>query len=259
LRTKVDICPYDVCAVRFHALTVPLIADGFGVRSDGSGAAVDGYQLPWMQPYRGVAGGDDGGNAVLASHQGGMGGEGAAVGDDGGCSSEQRRPCRSGGFRDKHIAVAEPAEVLRALHDAYRSGCAARRCGVPDDDVLGDLSLATGFLHGAADYIPDQPDRLPEGQGRGEVALALPQVAPLIHEVNDRLTSHSPKGAGDFFVVAEEHIIGLFECTGRDHVFAEPAHTDPQDGPPEGEVAGLFLSDDRIPLIDLQQLLELGE
>ena len=47
----------------------------------------------------------------------------------------------------------------------------------------------------------DQPDRLPEGQGRGEAALALPQVAPLIHEVNDRLTSHSPKGAGDFFVV----------------------------------------------------------
>ena len=31
LRTKVDICPCDVCAVRFHALTVPLIADGFGV------------------------------------------------------------------------------------------------------------------------------------------------------------------------------------------------------------------------------------
>jgi hypothetical protein len=130
---------------------------------------------------------------------------------------------------------------------------------VPDDDVLADLLLTAAFLHGAADHISDQPNRLPERQRRGEVALALPQVAALPHEVNSRLTPPSPKSAGDFFVVAEEHIIDPFDCTGRDHVFAEPADTGTQGWPSEGEVAGLFLSDDRIPLIDLQQVLELGE
>ena len=189
--------------IRELLLAAPFIADrdGFGVRSDGSGGAVDGHQLPWMQTYRGVAGGDDGGDSVLAGHQGGVRSEAAAVGDDGGCSGEQRRPCRSGGFRDKHIAVAETAEVLRALHDAYRSGSASRGCGVPDDDVLADFSLTTGFLHGAADHIPDQPNRLPECQGRGEAALPLPQVAALPHEVNNRLTGPNPKRGSDFFVV----------------------------------------------------------
>jgi hypothetical protein len=33
---------------------------------------------------------------------------------------------------------------------------------VPDDDVLADRSRAAGFLHGAADHIPDRPDRLPQ-------------------------------------------------------------------------------------------------
>ena len=224
--------PSATYAVRFHALTVPLIGDGFGVRRGGSGAAADRYQLPWMQPYGGVAGGDDGGDSVFAGHQAGVRSQAAAVGDDGSCSSEQRRPCRSGSFRDKHIAVAEPAEVLRAVHDAYRSGSASRRCGMPDDDVLADFSLTTGFLRDAADHIPDQPSRLPEGQRCGEVALPLPQVAALPHEVTNRLTPGSPKGGGDFVAGAEEHIIGLFDRTGRDHVFAEPADAGRQAGHP---------------------------
>jgi len=96
-------------------------------------------------------------------------------------------------FCDEHIAVAEPGEVLRALHDAYRSGSAAGRCRVSDDDVLAYLPFTTGFLCGAADHIPDPPSRLPEGQRRGEVALALPQVAALPHKVNNRLTLPDPK------------------------------------------------------------------
>ena len=48
-----------------------------------------------------------------------------------------------------------PAEVLRAVHDAYRSGGAARRCRMPDDHTLADLSLTAGFLHGAVDHVPD--------------------------------------------------------------------------------------------------------
>ena len=45
-RRKVDISVGDRRGGRFHALTVPLIGDGFGVRSDGSGAAVNGHKLP---------------------------------------------------------------------------------------------------------------------------------------------------------------------------------------------------------------------
>jgi len=44
------------------------VGDGVGVRNDGSGAAVDGHQLPWMQACGGVAGGDDGGDSVFAGH-----------------------------------------------------------------------------------------------------------------------------------------------------------------------------------------------
>jgi hypothetical protein len=79
-RCKGDISVCDIRVVRFHALTVPLIGDGFGVRRDGPGAAVDGHQLSWMQAYRGVAGGDDGGDSVFAGHPGGVRSEAATVG-----------------------------------------------------------------------------------------------------------------------------------------------------------------------------------
>ena len=67
-RCKVDIFHCGIRAVRFHALAMPLIGDRLGVRSDGSGVAVDGYQLPGMQSYGGVAGGHDGGDSVLPGH-----------------------------------------------------------------------------------------------------------------------------------------------------------------------------------------------
>ena len=209
-----------------------------------------------MQPYRGVASGDDGGNAVLASHREAWAARVPLSVMTAAARTEASMPERWLS-RQAHRRRGT-RRSLAGLHDAYRSGSAACRCGVPDDDVLGDLSLATGFLHGAADHIPISRTGCPRVKGAARLPLALPQVAPLIHEVNDRLTSHNPKGAGDFFVVAEEHIIGLFDRTGRDHVFAEPAHR-PAGWATRGEVAGLFLSDDRIPLIDLQQLVELGE
>ncbi len=211
-----------------------------------------------MQAHGGVAGADDGGDGVFACDEGGVRGEGAAVGDNGGRSGEQWRPCRGGRFRDKDIAVAEPAEVLRAVHDAYRSGGAARRCRLPDDHTLANLPLTAGFLHGAVDHVPDQPGRPPERQRRGEAALALPQMAALTHDLDDRLSlaSHT---SGHFVAGAEEHVVGLLDRAGRDQVLAEQADTGAQDRPREGEVAGLFLSDDRIPLVDLEQLLELGQ
>ena len=65
--------------------------------------------------------------------------------------------------------------------------------------------------------------------------------------------------SGHFVAGAEEHVVGVLECAGRDQVLAEQADTGAQDRPGEGEVAGLLLSDDRIPLVDLEQLLELGQ
>ena len=47
---------------------------------------------------------------------------------------------RNGRFRDKHIGVAEPAEVLQALHDAYRSA-SGPPMRVPDDDVLAHREI----------------------------------------------------------------------------------------------------------------------
>ncbi len=129
-----------------------------------------------MEPHGGVAGADDGGDGVLPGDEGGVRGEGAAVGDNGGRSGEQWRPCRGGRFRDKHIPVAEPAEVLRALHDAYRSGGTASRCWLPNDHPLANLPLTADLLHGAFDHVPDQPGWPAKGQRRDEATLALPQL-----------------------------------------------------------------------------------
>ena len=83
-------------------------------------------------------------------------------------------------------------------------------------------------------------------------------MAALTRDLNDRfsLAGHT---SGHFVAGAEEHVVGLLDCTGRDQVLAEQAGAGTQDRPGEGEVAGLFLSDDRIPLVDLHQLLELGQ
>jgi hypothetical protein len=48
---------------------------------NGAGAAVDGHHLAVDHAGGGIASGDHRGDAVLAGHQGGMGGQGAAVGD----------------------------------------------------------------------------------------------------------------------------------------------------------------------------------
>ena len=119
-------------------------------------------------------------------------------------------------------------------------------------------SRSPGFLHGAADHIPDQPNRLPEGQGRGEAALALPQVAALPHEVNNRLTSPSPK----VLVTSswlQKNTSSACSIAPVATMCSPSRRTQARRTGHAGEVAGLFLSDDRIPLIDLQQLVELGE
>src|SRR5829696_3015918 len=78
---------------------------------DGAGAAVHGDPLPFAQSGGGVAGGDHGGDAVLAGDQGGVGGQGAAVGDDRDGAGEQWRPGRGGGPGDQDLAGLEAVEV----------------------------------------------------------------------------------------------------------------------------------------------------
>jgi len=96
-------------------------------------------------------------DSVFAGHQGGVRSEAAAVGDAG-CSSEQRRPCRSGSFRDKHIAVAEPAEVLWALHEAYRSGCAGvKRLAAVDEEHTASGAITAARLLTVDDALAQLP------------------------------------------------------------------------------------------------------
>jgi hypothetical protein len=64
-----------------------------------------------MEPHGGVASADDSGNGVLPGDEGGVCGEGAAVGDHSGCFGEQRCPCRGGGFCDQDVSGTEPTEV----------------------------------------------------------------------------------------------------------------------------------------------------
>jgi hypothetical protein len=93
---------------------------------------------------------------------------------------------------------------------------------MPDDHTLSNLSFTAGFPHGALDHVADQPGRPPERQRRGEAALALPQMAALTHDLNERL-SFASHPSGHFVAGAEEHVVGLLDCTGRDQVLAEQA------------------------------------
>jgi len=60
--------------------------------------------------------------------------------------------------------------------------------------ITASPTFRSAFLHGAVDHVPDQPDRQPEGQRRGEPALTLPQVAALTHDVDQRLSPASWTG-----------------------------------------------------------------
>jgi hypothetical protein len=85
------------------------------IKGYGSGGPVDGDPLPGSQAVGGVAGADDGGDAVLAGDEGGVCGEGTAVGDDRGRAGEQRGPRGGGGFGDEDVSVGEGGEVLMPL------------------------------------------------------------------------------------------------------------------------------------------------
>src|SRR5436189_5457104 len=104
---------------------------------DGAGAAVDGDRLPVAEPAGGVAGGDHRGDAVLAGNQGGMGGQGAAVGDHGDRVGEQRRPGGGGGPGDQDLAGLEAVEVTGPVDDADRAGSPSGTGRLADDGVLG--------------------------------------------------------------------------------------------------------------------------
>jgi hypothetical protein len=75
------------------------------VKGYGSCCSVDGDELAGVQAVGGVAGSDDGGDAVLAGDEGGVGGESAAVGDNRGGAGEQRRPGWCGRLGDEDVAV----------------------------------------------------------------------------------------------------------------------------------------------------------
>src|SRR2546421_2036037 len=91
-------------------------------RRDGAGRAVDGDALPVVQPCGAVAGADDGGDAELAGHEGGVCGQGADVGDDGGGDGEQGRPGRGGGAGDEDVAGLKLVAVGGVEDDPHDAG-----------------------------------------------------------------------------------------------------------------------------------------
>ena len=132
-----------------------------------------------MQACGGVAGGDDGGeDSVFAGHE-----EACAARVPLSVMTAAARANRASmperGFRDKHIAVAETAEVLRAMHDAYWSGCAARRCGVPNDDVLADFRSPRASCAARPITSPISRTGCPASRARRGCVGAATEVAAL--------------------------------------------------------------------------------
>src|SRR5215203_5715440 len=97
-------------------------------------AAVYDDGLAVAQPPCRVASADDCRDAVLAGYEGGVGGEGAAVGDHSRSTPEERGPRRGGDAGDEHLPVLEPIEVFRAVHDPRPPGRATWARRLADED-----------------------------------------------------------------------------------------------------------------------------
>src|SRR5918993_5466397 len=114
---------------------------GSTVELDSPCAAVHRHRLPVAKPERRVPGPDHRWDAVLAGHEGGVGGQGAAVRNHGRGTSEQRGPRWSGEPGDQYLTVPEAAEVFRAAHDTYHSASTPGACGLADEDGVGRHGL----------------------------------------------------------------------------------------------------------------------
>src|SRR5690348_10847611 len=108
-----------------------------------------------------------------------MGGEGAAVGNDGGGAAEQGCPGGGGCLGNEHVAGREGGEVVGALDDAYRAGGPAGGGRVAGDECFGADRRSACVLDGAVDDVADEAGWPAEGQGRGEPALVVPLFASL--------------------------------------------------------------------------------
>ncbi len=170
-----------------------------------------------MQPAGGVAGSNDRGNPVFAGHQGSVRGQGAAVGDNGSGTREQRCPCRRGSLGDEHIAVGETGEVVWAVHDVDRTGGASGGCGLPDECTLRNLVSAARDLDGTVDDVADEPRRSAESQRRGQPPLTLPQVAP-VAELDDPAAVAS-EGGCQLVAGAEMNVVGRVDGADARQVF----------------------------------------
>src|SRR5215216_2354452 len=214
---------------------------------DGAGAAVDGHHLAVGQAGGGIPGGDHGGDAVLAGDQGGVGRQGPAVGDDRGGVGEQRRPGGGGGPGDQDLAGLEAVEVTRSVDDADRAGGPAGAGWLPDDGVLWRWAGGAHGVHGAEELLGEQPGWAADGQGGQQAPLPLPGATALVDELLQG-------GVGvEFGAGQEEHVLGPVDHAVRAQGLAQAQRAAAQQRPAEGELAGLLLPEDRIPLGDLEQ------
>src|SRR5829696_4069834 len=195
---------------------------------DGAGAAVHGDPLPFAQSGGGVPGGDHGGDAVLAGDQGGVGGQGAAVGDDRDGAGEQWRPGRGGAPGDQDLAGLEAVEVTRSADDADRAGGPAGAGWLPDDGVLGRWAGGAHGLHGAEELLGEQPGWPADGQGGEQAPLPLPGATALVDELLQG-------GVGVEFGAGQvEHILDLIDHAVRAQGLAEVQRAAAQQWPANG-------------------------
>ena len=224
---------------------------------DHTSGPVDGDELAGVQSLCGVAGADDSGNAVLAGYQGGVRGQGAAGGDHGGGPREQWSPGRGGGLGDQDVPVGEAGEVRGVEHEVDRTGGAAGGRRMPEERTGGNRAGAAGLLDGAVDHVADQSGRPAERQRRGQPTLPLPQLPPAAN------VAHPVGPTGDrgaqLVVGAEVDVVRHFDCPDGGQVFAQASHARPQHRPGHGELGGLFLAGDRVPLADPHQPVDFGQ
>jgi hypothetical protein len=131
-----------------------------------------------------------------------------------------------------------------------------RRCRMADDHSFADLSLGLLARRGRSRPRSTGPAA---GGSTARRACARAATGGGAHPRCRPAAQPCQLDGGHFVAGAEEHVIGLLDRTCRDQLLAEKADAGAQDRQRQGEVTGLFLSGDRIPLIDLQQLLGLGQ
>jgi hypothetical protein len=109
---------------------------------------------------------------------------------------------------DQDLAGLEAVEVTRSVDDADRAGGPAGAGWLPDDGVLWRWAGGAHGVHGAEEFLGEQPGWAADGQGGQQAPLPLPGGPPP--------ANHIPQGGADVELGAgqEEHVLGPVDHAG---------------------------------------------